>query len=303
MTGPEQLFEIYKQQGLNYLQSLVGREVETQIQDFKLLDRQRPPMTKNDKRIYSKALSGFANSDGGVIVWGVDCRKDASGADVVQPLSPMTQLSLLLSDLNSLCSLLVSPGVAALSIPIYNRDADGNDKIDEGYAVTLVPKGESEPVQATCSDHEFRYRAGSSFLPMPQWMVSDRFGRRPHPKLELSLSHRPADKILPTNEISVVLTNTGLTTVRDFGLVIDYSKSSKFTVEPMYIASFNTHSINSRMVLTGHNQLLFPTISKIVTQVMAPSLEPFVLSFELYCDGFSTKGEIELDSSAVDSTT
>ena len=31
----------------------------------------RPKLMDDDRKNYSKALSGFANSDGGVIVWGI----------------------------------------------------------------------------------------------------------------------------------------------------------------------------------------------------------------------------------------
>jgi predicted HTH transcriptional regulator len=35
----------------------------------------------NDKKNLAKCLSGFANSGGGIIVWGVDARKNAQGVD------------------------------------------------------------------------------------------------------------------------------------------------------------------------------------------------------------------------------
>jgi hypothetical protein len=41
--------------------------------DFKQL--QRPFEHRDDKRNLAKALSGFANSDGGIIIWGIDARE------------------------------------------------------------------------------------------------------------------------------------------------------------------------------------------------------------------------------------
>ena len=41
----------------------------------------------NDKSNLAKAISGFGNSEGGVIVWGVDCRPDLIRGDV--PTAPV----------------------------------------------------------------------------------------------------------------------------------------------------------------------------------------------------------------------
>lgn len=299
MSGADQLFEIYRAGGLTYLQSLVGKEVETQIQDFKLLEKSQPPMSKGDKGTYAKALSGFANSDGGVIVWGVDCRKDSTGADVVQPLRPLPQLTVLISDLNTLCSSLVSPGVATLSIPILDTG-----KIDDGWVVTLVPRGDSEPVQAVGSNHEFRYRAGGAFLPMPQWMVSDRFGRRPHPKVELRIrktwSQEPPN---PRQGYALEVINTGFAIARDLCLVIDHSQAN-FSLEALALSSitgFSAYGVNlpRKTVMTASiNRVLHPSLSIHVAEFRVdPTLTEFAnfeFYYELYCDGFSSKGIAQL---------
>lgn len=65
----------------------------------------------DDKHNFAKALSGFANSDGGIVVWGVDARKDAQGVDCAQQLKPIAEVAVLVPRLNSLTSDLVSPSV------------------------------------------------------------------------------------------------------------------------------------------------------------------------------------------------
>lgn len=77
------------------LESLVNyvtaRQEENLTLDFKLI---RPDLNQSaDKKNLAKALSGFANSSGGLIVWGVDARKNDQGIDCacdareIQPLS------------------------------------------------------------------------------------------------------------------------------------------------------------------------------------------------------------------------
>jgi hypothetical protein len=43
-----------------------------------------PCLNKHDRRMFAKAVSGFANSDGGLIVGGIDARNNADGADCAQ---------------------------------------------------------------------------------------------------------------------------------------------------------------------------------------------------------------------------
>ena len=54
-----------------------NREVETLFLDFKRSNKngKGSKLDQNDRSNFSKAISGFGTSEGGVIVWGVDCRK------------------------------------------------------------------------------------------------------------------------------------------------------------------------------------------------------------------------------------
>jgi hypothetical protein len=55
---------------------------ESDYLDFKARPEPDPKNAKL-KEIWYEALSGFANSGGGVLVWGIDARKDpATGIDV-----------------------------------------------------------------------------------------------------------------------------------------------------------------------------------------------------------------------------
>lgn len=46
-------------------------------------DSETGALDLDDRKGLSIALSGFANAEGGVLVWGVDCRK-VDGVDVAQ---------------------------------------------------------------------------------------------------------------------------------------------------------------------------------------------------------------------------
>ncbi|PZM81516.1 MAG: hypothetical protein DKT66_20130 [Candidatus Melainabacteria bacterium] len=184
MDSAEQIFENFVKGGYQFLcQVRDEKRIETELIDYKTVKDDQAPMVKDDIRNLSKALSGFANSGGGVIVWGVDCRrtKGSDEPDCIKELKPITRLKHLLSDLNARSPEIVDGSI----IGVRHESLEVEEGSDKGFAFTYVPKGESIPHQA--QDKAFYYRSGSSFLKMPTWMVSDRFGRSAKPSLKLGI--------------------------------------------------------------------------------------------------------------------
>jgi hypothetical protein len=191
MSAPSQLFEQFKQEGF----ALIDRAVKEKWQEslyleFKIAATSDGALTKDDRKNYAEAASGFANSDGGVIVWGVDARRDRkTGIDAASGLKPIKNISRFLSDLNTQLVNLVSPGVESIDHhPIEHLGRQG-----DGYVVTLVPKGEGLPHMVVQGEDRGRHyhRVGSSFVIMEPYVLADRFGRRPQPKLQLARKFPP----------------------------------------------------------------------------------------------------------------
>lgn len=146
--------------------------------DFKLINR--PNLShSDDKKNLAKALSGFANSSGGLIVWGVEARKNAEGVDCAVSLVEIQPLPLFISRLNEMTGRGVSPiveGVLHKPIPTTG---------DKGVAVTLVPESDSGPHMAKLGEDRYYKRSGDSFYKMEHFDLEDMFGRRRKPKLIL----------------------------------------------------------------------------------------------------------------------
>ena len=64
---------------------------------------------RDDRKNLACALSGFANASGGLVVWGVDARKNDDGIDCVVALPGMENVGALVTRLNQLTGEAVDP--------------------------------------------------------------------------------------------------------------------------------------------------------------------------------------------------
>jgi hypothetical protein len=108
---------------------------------------------------WSKALSGFANTDGGVLVWGIDAPDNAPvRLSLVQDLRPFNaKLQELLRDATD-------PPVQSVQIELY---ADPQQPT-KGIIVCLIPRSRWRPHQAKSSVNEYYIRAGDNHVPASQ---------------------------------------------------------------------------------------------------------------------------------------
>jgi predicted HTH transcriptional regulator len=121
--------------GYDYIATYPERKQrESEWLDFKAADR------IDDKSIrenWSKALSGFANTEGGVLIWGIDARRDKdSGIDCASALALAPDADLLAQKLIDL--LLDAVSLALIGVQVRSFKKPGGK---EGFVVCLVPEG------------------------------------------------------------------------------------------------------------------------------------------------------------------
>jgi hypothetical protein len=174
------LIKAFKSLNLDGLQEYVDTQQEENLfLDFKRVNR--PDLTNSDdKKNLAKALSGFSNSSGGIIVWGVDARKNAQGIDCACELKAIQSVKRILSRLNELTGMAVSPMVDGVQHRVIKTNKD------DGFAITYIPKSDSGPHMAKMGDDRYYKRSGDSFYRLEHFDLEDMFGRRPRPMLELS---------------------------------------------------------------------------------------------------------------------
>ena len=133
-------------------------------------------LSQNDRNNFAKAISGFGNSEGGIIVWGVDCSQDKDNADVAKAKIYIENPNRFGSWLNSAISgCTIPPHQSVRNEPILTAD-------NSGFVISLIPKSNNTPHQ-TVGKLQYYIRAGSDFVPAPHDLLAGMFGKRPQPHI------------------------------------------------------------------------------------------------------------------------
>jgi hypothetical protein len=219
-TYPEQLYQSLDE-------ALIDRFITEQQEEHLHLDFKaaRDTSLRDNRANLAIALSGFANADGGVIIWGVDARRNPQGVDCAGGRLPVRSLADLLSHLNEFTGQAVNPTVDGV---VHRGIRTGTD---EGFAVTLVPASDAGPHMAKFGEDRYYKRVGSRFAKMEHYEVADMFGRRARPLLELRCDGiRTQGSAEPSCYFALTLSNKGRGSARapmiDMDTVPGYSIGS-----------------------------------------------------------------------------
>lgn len=146
--------------------------------DFKTI-KSASLASSDDRKNLAAAISGFANSAGGLVIWGVEARKNLDGVDCAMALVPVDQIQLLVSRLNSLTGEGTDPKVEGVRHRLIEIGSG------RGFAISLVPESASGPHMAKLGENRYYKRIGDGFYKMEHYDIADMFGRRRKPKLSV----------------------------------------------------------------------------------------------------------------------
>lgn len=206
-------------------QLIVDREAEQLFLDFKRSADGGAGTTLHpkDRANFAEAVSGFANSEGGVIIWGVECSPRSDAGDVASAKVPIHNARRFLS--------LLEGAVSGCTLPphtgVQHRAID-NMPGGPGYVVSYIPQSHLAPHQAQHAKPYYFIRAGSSFSPAPHGVIAGLFGRRPQPRLihawmrvngQAGVGIRGTARGI-TGRMYIVLSNQGPGIARDIYLVV-----------------------------------------------------------------------------------
>lgn len=180
-----ELFRRLETEGAAFVETLVAAQKSEELfLDYKQIatSHDARALHDSDRKNLRKALSGFANSEGGVILWGPKTEK-INGVEVLEMPDghpDVARFVSLLEDAVSGCTVPPVPGVRSIKIPLSK---DGK----KGVAATLVPASLIAPHQTSDDSRAYHMRAGSSFPHVPHGVLAGMFGRRPAPVVSMRL--------------------------------------------------------------------------------------------------------------------
>jgi hypothetical protein len=184
MARALELFERLELDGIAALERLLAEEEpESLFLDFKRSATLAgdPGLNRSDRENLSKALSGFANSEGGLLIWGVDARREAGAQREVANKAPLPNAANFRT--------LIEGALSGESIPALSNARVLHILEDvgaRGYVAVLIPQSQIGPIRATRTD-KYHLRSGSSFGVVPHGVLAGMFGRSPQPIIQPNL--------------------------------------------------------------------------------------------------------------------
>lgn len=171
---------------------IVNMQTEELFLDFKQavsVGKNGTALHKDDRKNLAKCISGFGNSEGGVVIWGVECSRDVEIGDVAKAKVKVRNVYRYLSWLEN--------AISGCTIPSHNKVRNhiiSVDKNGDGFIATYIPKSDQAPLMSTVGNNIY-IRSGSNNVPAPYSVIAGMFGRRPQPNVELLIEDKSLDII------------------------------------------------------------------------------------------------------------
>lgn len=132
--------------------------------DFKTkADPSSPILNDDDRRVLGRTLSAFSNSMGGLIVYGIDARKNDEQVDCATKVQPISNIERFKNEVIRATGQLLMPRHEGINIEhIPTADASGS-----GYLVIYVERSERRPHRSEAKgDKHYYKRSGESSFAM-----------------------------------------------------------------------------------------------------------------------------------------
>jgi hypothetical protein len=167
------------------------------------------PASENDaQRVLAKALCGFANADGGVLVIGLEAKSGPGKGDpdLIQQARPVPDAMVVKSRIENLVGQLVEPGLQGVRVAAVPESPGSSC----GFVLVNVPPTEGFPCRSR-KDSRFYLRVSAGTFPMEYFQIADMFGKRRRPELRFHLEEigiEPRQGV-PTRTMTFGIENVG----------------------------------------------------------------------------------------------
>ncbi len=165
------------------------------------------------KAQFSKAVSAFSNSGGGVIVWGVSTiNQTHTGLDILTQIEPIGNIKNFQKQLNLSLHSLMEPQIRGYESKIILE----NKNDTRGVLISYVPPVDGDPVRVL-ADGKFWIRSGSVSSPMSYEMIKRMFAGANGPDIEVHFDERLIEINKTDNSwtIPIILSNKSSAVAKD----------------------------------------------------------------------------------------
>lgn len=276
---------------------IISGQVENLYVDFKIKrDLTTYQIDDDFQKTLSKAISGFANADGGVLFLGIDAPQGVT--PTIKPIIPFQMFEQEVNSYISRATQFVVQGILIKSIatPNYNNG---------GVVSVYIPKSDLSP-HCSSKDKKYYQRVGDSFVPMEHYQIADSFGRRHFPHIVPFGTLKGDINFQGKIEVLLGLQNEG----RAIGkfLYLKITSKAGFTVNQFGISG-NRHfglppfpnPTNLSEYKGGTGDVLHPGLQLPVTRleqsfslqngtIVPPLQQDLVIEGIVTADGFSARG-------------
>lgn len=216
LSTARQFFDGLIAGGSPAIEALVSsQQHETEWLDFKAGDS-----LGDDKSTWSEALCGFANNQGGVLIWGVDARKDSTGVDAACDLRPVANPSALRTRLLELLRTALEPPLAGVEV----RDLL-QANLTCGFVVCFIPESNSKPHRAeNLPGKPYKIRIADAFINPSPSLLRSLFFPQSSPQLQVEVDPKWSAVMTEPREHSVffdvAIRNVGIVSAKDVHLML-----------------------------------------------------------------------------------
>ncbi len=189
-------------------------------------DRRHAQLEDDDKFNFSRALSGFANSDGGILTWGVETYKKDESA---KSLKPITDVDGFIRSLKSSLINSVQPFVD--NVLIEKIPTDASEQV--GFVKCLIPQSDKTPHRAMLAEREYYKRSTEGFYRLEHFDLEDMFGRRQKPLLVMQITSQDLPGDDPEmREVKFAFINEGRWAAQHYGFLCKFDDNIDIIAVP-----------------------------------------------------------------------
>lgn len=183
-------------------------------------------LAQRDISNFSKALSGFANSGGGVLIWGIETNEKDESA---KKLKPINEVDNFIKRLKSSLISSVQPFVDDVRIEKIEKEGSKT----KGYVKCLIPQSDKTPHRALLSGRDYYKRSIEGFYTLTHNDLEDMFGRRQKPLLVLITDVTTYEETIPDiRAISFAFRNDGRAIAKYTGFFCKFNNNIELIGSP-----------------------------------------------------------------------